>query len=75
MTAIVKGDDPVTFSDLESDVGDVVRIADLALHVYGVEYIGHEKISEDGTLLLVLEHLADKAQALRKRYYEAHKAA
>jgi hypothetical protein len=59
-------------ADLETEILDLVRNADLALHVCIDEK--ERPISEDGdTLQLVLEDLVIRAKALKKTFYEAAK--
>jgi hypothetical protein len=57
------------FYDLEPDIHDLVRVADLAQYVYEGEQINKIKISDDGAvLLLVIEDLVERTHALRTKY-------
>jgi hypothetical protein len=62
-----------TFQDMESDIHDLVRVADLTQFVYESEQIHKEKISDDGaTLLLVIEDLNARVHALKTKYLAAY---
>jgi hypothetical protein len=59
------------FMDAEPDINELVRTADLALHVHLSEMEGH-KFSEAGSpLQTLLESVQKLAHQIRHRFYDA----
>jgi hypothetical protein len=64
-----------TFRDLEPDINDLVRWADLTLSVCEDEVLEGIKITEGGAATVVaLRHLVDLTRKLKQDYYEAYRA-
>ena len=61
------------FQELEPDINDLMRWADLVLSVYRDEEMEEIKITEDGKVTAcALQHLVGLIRDLKKKYHEAY---